>query len=140
MLKLILSLVLVLFPLSLKAIDKEFECLAKNVYYESRGEPHKGQLAVALVTLNRVEDPRYPKSICGVVYQKHQFSWTKNYKLQRLRVNQDQWKKAREVAMQAYMDRDILGNFDATHFHNASVSPGWKLRRVARINNHTFYM
>jgi spore germination cell wall hydrolase CwlJ-like protein len=132
--------VLVLFPLSLKAIDKEFECLAKNVYYESRGEPHKGQLAVALVTLNRVEDPRYPKSICGVVYQKHQFSWTKNYKLQRSNVNQDQWKKAREVAMQAYMDRDILGHFNATHFHNASVSPRWKLRKVAKINNHTFYM
>ena len=131
---------LLLSPLSLKAVDKEFDCLAKNVYYESRGEPTKGKLAVALVTLNRVEDPRFPKSICSVVYQKNQFSWTRDYKLQRLRVNSEQWQDAKEIAMQAYMDRGILGKFKATHFHNAQVSPRWKLRKVARINNHTFYM
>ena len=140
MLKQLLLLILLLVPISLKAVDREFECLAKNVYYESRGEPHKGQLAVALVTLNRLDNPKFPKSICAVVYQKNQFSWTRNYKLQRSRVNQEQWDNAREVAMQAYMDRNILGYFQATHFHNASVSPGWNLRKVTKINNHTFYM
>ena len=51
-------------------------CLTLNVYHEARGEPFLGQVAVAEVTLNRVDDLRWPDTVCEVVYQPYQFSWT----------------------------------------------------------------
>lgn len=51
-----------------------------------------------------------------------------------------QWRLSQEAALEAYMNRDILGNFKATHFHNTTVNPRWKLRKVAKISNHIFYM
>ena len=66
--------------------SKQVECLAKNIYFESRGESKKGQVAVGFVTMNRLYNSKYPKSVCGVVYQKRgrecQFSWVcKNHEL-----------------------------------------------------------
>ena len=55
---------------------KEAVCLARNIYHEARGESDRGQAAVAAVTMNRVEDLRWPDEICDVVYQERQFSWT----------------------------------------------------------------
>lgn len=107
------------------------------MYYEARGEPRAGKIAVALVTINRVDDKRYPSTICGVVFQKKQFSWTVSYN--KGGINMKQWRQSQEAALEAYMDRGILGNFKATHFHNSQVNPRWKLRKVATINNHTFY-
>jgi spore germination cell wall hydrolase CwlJ-like protein len=95
----------------------------------------KGQIAVALVTLNRVDAEHYPRTICGVVYQKHQFSWTKSRK--KIKLNEKQWKKAEEAATIAIMDRDY--SFKATHFHNKTVNPKWKLKKVATIGGHIFY-
>lgn len=118
--------------------NNELFCLTQNVYYEARGEPKKGKLAVALVTLNRTEDKRFPPTVCGVVFQKKQFSWTKSYN--KGGINMAQWALAKEAALEAYMDREVLGKFRATHFHNTSVNPQWKLRKVAKIGNHTFYM
>jgi len=138
MVKWILSLILLLAPISnIHAVDAELYCLTKNVYYEARGESRQGMLAVALVTLNRTEDIRFPKSICGVVYQKKQFSWTA--KPINVKVNEKQWRTAFEASLEAYMNRDVLGKFKATHFHNTYVSPGWNLRRVTQIGNHIFY-
>jgi spore germination cell wall hydrolase CwlJ-like protein len=54
-----------------KSVDpKELMCLARNIFFESRGEPEAGKIAVGVVTLNRVEDPRFPKTVCEVVKQK----------------------------------------------------------------------
>jgi N-acetylmuramoyl-L-alanine amidase len=88
---LLLAIVALVMPVSLthgsvsvstefiKEQTKQVECLAKNIYFESRGEPRKGQLAVGFVTLNRVDSNKYPDSVCEVVYQKIrgrcQFSW-----------------------------------------------------------------
>jgi spore germination cell wall hydrolase CwlJ-like protein len=55
---------------------EEIECLSRNIYHEARGEGHVGMTAIAMVTLNRVKDPRWPKTVCKVVYQPYQFSWT----------------------------------------------------------------
>jgi spore germination cell wall hydrolase CwlJ-like protein len=132
-----LSLLLTLTPLSLvSATPSEVECLTRNIYHEAQGEPFQGKVAVALVTLNRVDDPQFPDSICKVVYQKGQFSWTKNYS--KVKVNQQQWQDAKDAAAYALLNRDY--NFKATHFHNATVKPRWKLKRVAKIANHYFYM
>jgi len=60
-------------PIALTSTD--VECLAKNIYFEARGENIKGQLAVGLVTINRMKDERWPDDVCGVVYQNKQFSW-----------------------------------------------------------------
>lgn len=122
---------------SIHAIDTELHCLTKNVYYEAGGETRDGMLAVALVTLNRTEDTRFPSSICGVVYQKKQFSWTAKHN--KVKINEKQWKIALEASNEAYINRDTLGVFKATHFHNTYVRPKWKLRRVAKIGNHIFY-
>lgn len=126
-----------LIPITTSSTDREIDCLARNVYYEARGESKRGQLAVALVTLNRTEDARFPNTICGVVFQKNQFSWTHGFRQHKM--NPQQWQKAKDAAWAAYLDRDILGKFRATHFHNLSSNPGWRMRRVARIGQHVFY-
>jgi len=109
---------------------QELECLATNIYRESRGEPFKGQVAVARVTLNRVDDPRYPNTICKVVYQKHQFSWTAKYK--NIKYNMS----ALNAAIIALTSKS---SFKATHYHATYVNPGWKLKKIAKIGNHVFY-
>lgn len=61
--------------------ENDMYCMVQNIYHESRGEDTLGQAAVAHVTLNRVKSPAYPDSVCGVVWQKDQFSWTEDRKL-----------------------------------------------------------
>lgn len=115
----------------------ELNCLISNVYYEARGESIEGKIAVALVTLNRLEHKNYPKTICDVVYQNKQFSWTNKYKYSEVSVRE--WEASAEAAITAYLNRSILGYFDATHYHNFTVAPNWKLKKVTTINNHIFY-
>ena len=116
---------------------KEVRCLAKNIYFEARGEPRKGQEAVALVTLNRVKSPRYPNTICGTVYAKYQFSWTANSK--RKITDKTAWARAERIAYAVLSGNHGLGSFKALHFHNKKVAPAWGLKRRAVIGNHIFY-
>lgn len=140
MLKILLSLMLLL-PMAATPYAKvpkhDLDCLVYNVYFEARGESEKGKLAVALVTLNRVDNANYPKDICKVVYQPSQFSWT--LKPPKSAINQKEWQASKDAAFAAYMNRDILGKFKATHYHNTTVSPKWGLHKVAKIGSHTFY-
>jgi len=128
--------------------DREFECLAKNVYFEAGNQSVAGQVAVALVTLNRVSDPRFPKSICGVVSQKSekrtcQFSWYCGLKTHTPKIGSKTWEAAKQAALDAH--RMFHKGFDitngATHFHATYVKPGWStsLEKVARIDDHIFY-
>lgn len=135
--KVILLLLLLFFPLAPQALDKEFDCLVRNVYHESRGEPEKGKIAVALVTLNRVDSGKYPNTICGVVYQKNQFSWTKNYS--KVKINAEQWQASKDAAFTAYMNRNVLGHFPAISFHNLNVNPKWEMKFLTQVKNHKFY-
>ena len=113
----------------------EFNCLAQNVYYEARNQPIEGQLAVADVTLNRVEDERWPDTICGVVEQKSQFSWVGNV---HEKPKGKAWRRAKEVALSSLLSSNRI---DATHFHATYVSPEWatKKRKVKKIKDHIFY-
>jgi N-acetylmuramoyl-L-alanine amidase len=112
------------------------------VYYEARGEPRRGQLAVAEVVANRVRSRAYPNTFCGVVYQRSarvcQFSWACD---RRAAPRGAAWASARSIAEEvvAGSDPDVVGN--ATHFHATSVAPPWArvYRRVARIGSHVFY-
>ena len=114
--------------------NQEFQCLVKNVYYEARGEQKLGKEAVAIVTLNRVRHPKYPKSICAVVYQKKQFSWT--IKPPKAKINARDWQDSINAAVVAYNSR----GFEATHYHNFTVKPKWGLKQVTIIGNHIFYI
>lgn len=114
-------------PTKLLFDDKAVQCLAKNVYHEARGEPTRGQLAVALVTLNRTYHDKFPSSVCSVVYEKSQFSWTnKKLKVRDIKA----WERAKDVAYKAIAEYDKFKHFKATHFHSTAVNPGWKLKRV----------
>ncbi len=113
-------------------------CLAKNIYYEARGEPLAGKLAVAQVTLNRVESNLFGNTICKVVYQKGQFSWTK--KPNKIK-NDESWKQALRIAESAVNNGIALANFDALYFHSKSIKPRWanQKRKLAKIGQHLFY-
>lgn len=120
-------------------LDEEMRCLAIAVYYESKGEPLEGQLAVAQVVLNRRDSGRFPSSLCGVVYQRGQFSFTWDGRSDNP-ANSETWQTAQAIAMIAAADdwREIVP--DATHFHATRVRPGWsKLQRVSSVGNHVFY-
>jgi spore germination cell wall hydrolase CwlJ-like protein len=139
-------------------------CLAKNVYYESKGEDIRGQYAVASVTLNRVNDPRFPRTICEVVKQSTldritrrlicQFSWYCDenksgkditFKNKDGSVNQasiDQFQTASIVAISVLSGKVKDNTHGATHFHNYNISdPSWNdtLKRTVRLGNHDFY-
>jgi spore germination cell wall hydrolase CwlJ-like protein len=108
-------------------------CLAENIYREARGEPFIGKLAVANVTLNRVKHPDYPKSICKVVFQPYQFSWTTDFK--KPEADKESYAIAR-MAINGY----TINKFDAIYFHAKYVKPHWRNTvKVATIGNHIFY-
>ena len=110
----------------------EVRCMVANVYREARGEPVEGQLAVARVVLNRTIMKEYPDTACGVIYQKHQFSWTSQYKDITYTMNEV------NVVTKAYNEPD---DFKATHYHNTNVHPSWrtKLKKGVTIGKHIFY-
>jgi spore germination cell wall hydrolase CwlJ-like protein len=120
------------------AMDSDLECLATAVYFESKGEPLDGQLAVAQVILNRVENGRFGPDICGVVKAPKQFSFVKGGAMP-APTNMAQWETAKAIALIATSGSwpEIVP--DATHFHATRVNPGWKMRRVATVGQHIFY-
>lgn len=121
-------------------IKKEIQCLAKNIYFESRGEPLEGQIAVAHVTLNRVEHDYFPNTVCGVVWQNKQFSWTHDG-LPDNPKNMMLWSDIKLLAKKIY-NGEIQDNTSGSLFYHADyVRPFWakKLERVAVINVHIFY-
>ena len=118
------------------SLDAEMRCLATAVYFESRGEPLEGQLAVAQSIINRVESGRYASSICGVINQHGQFSFNRA----RTPATGNDWRTAQGVARIAADDmwHEIAPR--AVSFHAARLSPAWRDKtRIAQIGNHVFY-
>lgn len=118
--------------------DGELRCLASGVYYESKGEPLAGQLAVAKVILNRTRSGRFPRSVCGVLTQRGQFSFVRGGVVPNGAGRH--WQTA--VAVAKVARHDLWGNSaasNALYFHASRVSPGWRRPRVATIGNHVFY-
>jgi spore germination cell wall hydrolase CwlJ-like protein len=122
--------------------DRNVRCLAENVYYESRGEPLKGQFAVARVTLNRL-DEGYASSVCGVVRQGCQFSWVCNGTVSQPRG--PSWHQAVGIALVALNEPTKVEDptNGASHFHATYIEwqPGWRKVQdsVRQIGNHVFY-
>lgn len=127
-------------------LEREIECLARNIYYEAGNESFEGKVAVAQVTVNRSEDERFPESVCSVVNQKTsfankivcQFSWVCTKK--RAKIDYENWLEAKEVAEKVLLDGFRLAKLkDALYFHATHVNPNWGKVKVAKIGNHIFY-
>jgi N-acetylmuramoyl-L-alanine amidase len=120
--------------------SRELECLATGIYFESKGEPLAGQLAVGKVIANRAQSGgRFPGTYCGVLFQRSQFSFIHGRSLPSVSRANRQWQTA--VAIAKIVDQGLkesaVGN--ALFFHARYVSPGWRMKRVASIGNHVFY-
>ena len=117
----------------------DVECLAKNIYHEARGEGLQGKIAVAQVTINRVESRQFQSTVCAVVYAPNQFSWTLD-KRKRVR-DQQAWQASVSIARAVLTQAVRLPDFPALYFHTPQVNPKWNRNKtvVARIGNHIFY-
>lgn len=124
-----------------EAVDADQECLAGAVYFEARGEPVEGQLAVAEVVLNRAASGRYPPDVCAVVTQPRQFSFIRNGRFPPINKASEAWRRAVAIA---HIAREQLAGEIAPNvlwYHAHYVSPRWgrRLTRVIRIGAHIFY-
>jgi N-acetylmuramoyl-L-alanine amidase len=128
---------------------RDLTCLARNVYFEARGEPLAGQYAVAEVTLNRKASRIFPRTICEVVYQKSwdsargryvgAFSWTELEPLPEPRG--EAWERAWKVAEAVYYNRQPSAVRGAIFYHADYIEPDWahERQRIAQIGRHVFY-
>ena len=137
----------------LEKLFPQVQCMALNVYYEARGSNLADKAAVADVVLNRVNDSRYPDTVCGVVKQgmqnadgsmrrnKCQFSWYCDGKHDRPQ-DQDRWVEAQGIAWNMVEEGKYRGITEgATHYHATYVNPRWAstLQLVGSIGAHIFY-
>jgi spore germination cell wall hydrolase CwlJ-like protein len=121
--------------------NREQGCLASAIYFEARGEPIEGQLAVAEVVLNRTRSGRYPATICAVVRQPAQFSFVRRGVIPRADPNCEHWRRAIAIARIAEAGEARLLPDTVLWYHANYVSPGWgrRLSRTTRIGAHIFY-
>lgn len=128
--------------------DEDRYCLQQNVYFEARNQSDLGREAVAWVTLNRVEDSRYPTNVCDVVWQRRQFSWTHDGRSDEPNLDnvleRKAWEESGEIVNQVLeawasgIDSPVGG---AVMFHASYTNPRWRnsYDRVAQIDDHIFY-
>jgi spore germination cell wall hydrolase CwlJ-like protein len=118
------------------------DCLARNIYFEARGESTFGMIAVGQVTLNRVKSKNWQSDICSVVYADRQFSWTQD-EYSNIPENMDAYRWAWLVAG-ALLQKDsaiIDLTHNATHYYSGETSPEWasELQLTWQIGGHKFY-
>jgi spore germination cell wall hydrolase CwlJ-like protein len=130
-----------------KARAKAEKCLANAVYFEARGEPVRGQMAVAQVVMNRVFSPFYPNDVCGVVYQnahRHnacQFTFACDG-IPDVVTEQDMWIRAKRIAKETLDGKLWLPEIGkSTHYHAYWVRPSWvgEMKKMFKLGVHTFY-
>ena len=127
--------------------NAQLECLARNIYYEAGNQPFEGKVAVAQVTLNRVESGLFPNDVCKVIYQKNvvyekvlcQFSWYCTNP-GRPPKNAAMYKESEIVARQVLLEGFRLPSLkEALYYHADYVNPKWNKEKVAKIGQHIFY-
>jgi spore germination cell wall hydrolase CwlJ-like protein len=129
-------------------VEKSLDCLAMNVYREAGHEPFEGKVAVAQVTLNRVNSNKFPRDVCAVVYQKSrftervicQFSWYCDSKHRNRPVDDEAYEESYRVAKMVFLEDFKLESIEnALYYHADYVNPNWKLKRITKIGTHIFY-
>ena len=127
---------------------RQLECLTRNIYWEAASEPFEGKVAVAQVTLNRMQSGKFPDSVCGVVYQKNvfyekvvcQFSWYCEGNQKMKPIHKPLWRESEEVAKKVLLEGFRLpGLKNALYYHADYVNPGWQLPKIDQIGRHIFY-
>jgi N-acetylmuramoyl-L-alanine amidase len=122
-----------------ESLSAEERCLAGAVYFESKGESLPGQLAVARVVMARAKSGRFPSTLCGVVYQKSQFSFVRGGGMPPIATGSQHWRNAVAISKIALNDAWKSPVEGALFFHARRVSPGWRLTRLGSVDNHIFY-
>ena len=129
-------------------VERELHCLALNIYFEARGEPEQGQIAVGHVVMNRVADRHYPDTICEVVMQgkesplnRCQFSWWCDGRSDKP-ANQKAWKNALHLAESIFSGASEDPTNGALWYHAEYVNPAWSnvYTLVKKIGQHSFYL
>ena len=129
--------------------EEELECMIQNIYFEASTQDEYGKIGVAQATLNRVDSPDFPNTICGVVHQGPragnnprlcQFSWHCDGKSDRIR-NHRVYKESRRIALLVFYRSKEDFTQGATHYHAVYVQPWWikGLTRTIQLGDHIFY-
>ena len=144
-----LASALTLASLSSVADEKtSIDCMAKNMYFEARGDGSLAMLLVGQVTLNRVKSKRYPNTVCGVVTQYKQFSWysdglSDNTPANTSQAELEKWKIAKQLSGTLLYSGNKLNDLTAgsLHYHNHDVNPSWNRNmNVSLVHvGHIFY-
>jgi len=121
--------------------QRDLVCLAMNIYHEGRGESARGQAAIAAVTMNRLRSPRYPNSVCQVVWQRKQFSWTLLHSRHHVIDDAQAWRRAMNIAELFLGGARLALVSEATHYHTVDVQPFWSknIPALVMIGKHVFY-
>ena len=128
--------------------ERQLGCLAKNIYYEAGSEPFEGKVAVAQVTLNRVNSGQFPNDVCKTIYQKNvvyekvicQFSWACDRVSGHNPPNNANYRESMEVAKKVLLEDFRLSTLkEAMYYHADYINPGWRREKVAKIGRHIFY-
>lgn len=137
--------------------ERDVQCMARNIYHEAANEPYEGMVLVGIVTLNRLVNPNYPKTVCDVIYQRGpyvylwkkkwrkvtvcQFTWTCE-RVRPPREGDPRWIKSLQIARNLadgkypeWREKWIRSH----HYHAYYVNPGWRLARLGRVGAHIFY-
>ena len=135
-------------------LETALMCMATNIYHEAKNQPMAGQIAVAQVVMNRVNDNRYPDNVCDVVKQgltykngkvvlgKCQFSWYCDGKKDDVDKKSEKWRNSLRYASMVITNKITLDVTEgATHYHATYVRPAWARTKTktVRINRHIFY-
>jgi spore germination cell wall hydrolase CwlJ-like protein len=128
--------------------ERQLACLSKNIYYEAGSESFEGKVAVAQVTLNRVNSGQFPNDVCKTIYQKNvfyekvicQFSWTCDRDSGARPPNNANYRESEEVAKKVLLEEFRLpGLKEAMYYHADYINPGWKREKITKIGRHIFY-
>ncbi|WP_413587253.1 cell wall hydrolase [Bdellovibrio sp. HCB274] len=116
-------------------------CMICNCYHETRGENFDGMVAVNKVVLSRSEDDAFPDSVCGVVFDENQFSWTDDRAANNIRATEKDDKEALNLCRKAVSISVREGANDVLYYYNPSLaSPGWarRMKKCGKVDNHVF--
>lgn len=134
-------------PITMAERERQLVCLAKNIYFEAAQEPFEGKVAVAQVTMNRVESGKYPNDVCEVVFQKNffydkvvcQFSWycESGPKIPKSATH---YGESMEVAKKVLLENYRLSSLkNAFYYHADYINPRWNKPKITQIGRHIFY-
>jgi spore germination cell wall hydrolase CwlJ-like protein len=134
--------------LTVKEREAQIQCLTQNIYWEAASEPFEGKVAVAQVTMNRMNSGKFPTTVCGVVQQRNvfydkvvcQFSWFCDSTYKTRPVYPRHWEESEAVAKKVLLEGFRLDSLkEALYYHADYVNPKWNKEKIAKIGQHIFY-